>query len=140
LLSETLAAQRRPLSFEELGDVLRTGETVVVIDADGHQTRGEVASVSSSEIVVQHDQATMRFPAQEVAWIEVPAKRRAWRKGLWIGAAVGALGGFAVGEGSYPGFALLGALGAGVGTAIGLLIDLSRPSRMVIYSAAAASR
>jgi hypothetical protein len=94
-----------------------------------------VDSVSRSEIVVRTDRTTIRIPAADVLRIE-SSERTRWRRGLWIGAAIGAAGVLALGEGSAPGIALMGAIGAGLGAAIGAALDRSHPRRTVIYAAA----
>ena len=108
-------------SFEELRQILKKGQTVVVTDASGQQTRGKVGDLSPSSLTVLVPDART-FGESAIAEVRRP---NSWKKGALIGAGVGA--GFAIWDYSIdpsePGNAAITAVAVGMGTAIGAGID-----------------
>lgn len=108
-------------SFEELRQVLKKGQTVVVTDASGQRIRGKVGDVSPSSITVLIPDART-FGEGTVAEVR---RANSWKKGALIGAGVGA--GLAIWDyridPSEPGNAAITAVAVGLGTAIGAGID-----------------
>lgn len=82
-------AQAIARSFEELQRTVTTGQTVFVTDKTGRQTKGKVADVSTSSLVILTPD-TLAVPEGTVTEI-----RRA--DGLWKGALIG------LGAGVFPG-------------------------------------
>ena len=122
ILAPSLAlAQTVASSFEELGQVLKKGQTVVVTDASGQQVRGKVRDLSPSSLTVLIPDART-FGEGAVAEVRRP---NSWKTGALIGAGVGA--GLAIWDYSIdpsePGNAAVTAFAIGLGTAIGGGID-----------------
>ena len=121
LAPRPVPAQTVASSFEELRQILKKGQTVVVTDASGQQIRGSVGDLSPSSLTVLiPDPRT--FVEGAVAEIRRP---NSWKKGALIGAGVGA--GFAIWDYSIdpsePGNAAVTAVAIGLGTAIGAGVD-----------------
>lgn len=114
-------AQTASDSFDALRQVLKKGQTVVVTDANGRRTKGKVADVSPSSVVVFTPEART-FTEDTVAEIRVTDPLS---NGALIGAAIGT--GFALWDylidPSEPGNAAVFAVGIGLGTALGAGID-----------------
>jgi hypothetical protein len=114
-------AQTVASSFEELRQVLKKGQTVVVTDASGQHVRGRVGDLSRSSLTVFLPE-TRTFGEAAVAEVRRP---NSWKKGALIGAGVGA--GFAIWDYSIdpsePGNAAITVVAVGLGTAIGAGID-----------------
>jgi hypothetical protein len=114
-------AQTVASSFEELRQLLKKGQTVVVTDASGQQIRGKVGDLSPSSLTVLIPDART-FGEDAVAEVRRP---NSWKKGALIGAGVGA--GLAIWDYSIdpsePGNAAITAVAIGLGTAIGAGID-----------------
>lgn len=81
-------AQTVTRSFDELQQVLKLGETILITDESGRQTKGKVAGVSGASLTVLAPEQQI-FPARSVAQI-----RRT--DSLWNGALIGAGVGVAV--------------------------------------------
>ena len=128
-------AQTVSTSFEELRQVLKKGRTVVVTDATGQRTRGKVADVSPSSLVVLTPEART-FTEGTVS--EIRATDPVWN-GALIGAAIGT--GFAMWDylidPSEPGNAVAFTIGIGLGSAIGAGIDalVNRGGKLLYASA-----
>lgn len=128
LLPTTVSAQGIARSFDELQRTVTVGQTVFVIEKNGRQTKGTVADLSpSSLLVLTPDPST--FPQGTVAQIRRPD--RLW-KGTLIGLSVGVLPGMLAGfggcaESNEPGCVrgpIYGALFVGgISAAIGAGID-----------------
>ena len=123
-------------SFEELRQVLKKSQTVVVTDASGRQTKGKVADVSASSLVVSIPE-TRAFAEGTVREI-----RRAdtSRNGALMGLVVGVGAGIAAIKAMcYDGpdcgnWLMVGTETAGIGAAIGAGIDaLVNKGGKVIY-------
>lgn len=121
-----LAPSRAPAqtvanSFEELQQILTKGQTIVVIDATGPRTKGRVADVSPSSLVVVIPEART-FTEGTVTEIRTTDPLR---NGALIGAGIGT--GFAMWDylidPSEPGNAAIFAVAIGLGAAIGIGID-----------------
>ena len=121
LAPRAASAQTVASSFEELRQVLKKGQTVVVTDASGQQVRGKVGDLSPSSLTVLIPEART-FGEGAVAEVRRP---HSWKKGALIGAGVGA--GLAIWDYSIdpsePGNAAVTAVAVGLGTAIGAGID-----------------
>ena len=134
LSASSASAQTVATSFEELERILRTGQTVEVVDAGGQRTRGKIADLAGASLVVLVP-ATRTFTEADV--VEITAIDRLWN-GALIGGAVGA--GLATWDylidPSEPGNAAVYAVAIGLGTAIGAGIDalVNRGGR-VLYAA-----
>ena len=131
-------AQTVASSFEELRQVLKKGQTVVVTDASGQQTKGKVADLSPSSLVVLIPDART-FAEGTVTEIRGPDTLRS---GAMTGLGVGAGAGLAMvaamcadGPDCGPSVQVVG-IAAGIGAAIGAGIDalLSNRGRVLYRS------
>ena len=125
-------AQTVASSFEELRQVLKIGQTVVVTDASGRRTKGKVMDVSPSPpalVVLVPEARTFA----EATVSEVRASD-SLRNGALIGAGIGtglALWDYLI-DPSEPGNAVIFTVAIGLGTAIGAGID-ALIGRRVLY-------
>lgn len=128
IVPNAASAQTVARSFDELQRTLKVGQTVFVTDKSGRQTKGEVADVSASSLVILTPD-TRTFVEGGVA--EIRRTDRLWKGaliGLGVGAIPGAVGGLS-GCAQYSGHEcvtgpLFGALViGGIGAAIGAGID-----------------
>jgi hypothetical protein len=123
-------AQAASSSFDELRQVLKKGQTVVVTDTSGVRTKGKVADVSPSSLVVLIPEART---FAEGAVTEIRATDPL-SNGAFLGAAIGA--GFATWDylidPSEPGNAIIFAVGIGLGAAVGAGIDALQTRRWKI--------
>jgi hypothetical protein len=124
-------AQTVARSFEELQAILKVGQTVVITDDGGRQTKGRLTDLSPSVLVVSTPN-TRTFAEGTVAEIRSPDSLS---NGVLIGAAIGA--GFATWDylidPSEPGNAAIFAVAIGLGTAIGAGIDALHKGGKVLY-------
>lgn len=132
-------AQGIASSFEELRLLVRPGDTVVIHDSSGGDTRGRIGALSVSTLVLKGRSDTREFHETDVRTISArhadPLSNGAlW--GLGIGAAIGGLtiGTLCDGDSDCGGASALvalvyGGLGAGVGVGVDALITRQR----VIY-------
>jgi hypothetical protein len=124
-------AQTVARSFEELQPILQVGQTVVVTDDSGRQTKGRLTDLSPSALVVSTP-VKRTFAEGTVAEIRFPDSLS---NGMLIGAAIGA--GFATWDylidPSEPGNAAIFAVAIGMGTAIGAGIDALHKAGRVLY-------
>jgi hypothetical protein len=116
-------ARAQPVAhtFEELRQVVKKGQTVVVTEASGQRTKGKVADVSPSSIVTLAPGARTFV---EGAVTEIRATD-SLSNGALIGAAVGtglAMWDYLI-DPSEPGNAAVFAVAIGLGTAVGAGID-----------------
>jgi hypothetical protein len=122
LASAPARAQAIATSFDELRPLLEPGRAVVVTDVNGRRTRGTVADVSPTSLVLLGPDGRT-YGANEVDAIRTTPDSP-WSGALW-GAAVGA--GLATGDylvdPSEPGNAAIFAAAIGLGAAIGAGID-----------------
>ena len=121
LSASSASGQTVATSFEELERILRTGQTIEVVDAGGQRTRGKIADLAGASLVILVP-ATRTFTEADV--VEIRAIDRLWN-GALVGAAIGA--GLATWDylidPSEPGNAAVYAIAIGLGTAIGAGID-----------------
>ena len=136
LAPSSAPAQPVANSFEELRQVLKKSQTVVVTDASGRQTKGKVADVSASSLVVSIPE-TRAFAEGTVREIR---RTDTSRNGALIGLVVGVGAGIAAIKAMcYDGpdcgpWLMVGAETAGIGAAIGAGIDaLVNKGGKVIY-------
>jgi len=125
LLPQGVSAQTIATSFAALQKLLTTGETVFVTDTDGHRTKGEVANISPSSLIILTP-AARTFATTNVSEIQRSnSLKNGALIGLVVGAAVGAAGIAAMcADGPNCGPWLgIGAESAGIGAAVGAGID-----------------
>ena len=91
------SGQQPVSSFVELKSWINPGETVFVLDAAGREIKGRAASLSAASLTVAFDTTRQRFDAADVRRID-RQRRDSVRNGVLIGAASGALAGFAMGK------------------------------------------
>jgi hypothetical protein len=126
-------AQTVASSFEELRQVLKKGQSVVVTDASGQRTRGKVGDVTPSTLVVFIPGA--RTFDQDII-TEIRAPDPLWN-GALLGAGIGT--GFALWDylidPSEPGNGAIFTVAIGLGAAIGAGIDaLLNKGGKVVYA------
>ena len=148
LVPGSATAQTIATSFEELSHMLKTGQTVVVIDANGRETRGKmVQSAPTSLVLLEGARLTARRSLTEETVSEV-RRLDSRMNGALIGLGVGLGAGVAIisamcadGPGCGPS-AQVGMLTAGLGAAIGAGIDslVNRDGRVVFRSPKKATR
>lgn len=147
-LAPVAAAEQAVDSFEELRLVTKTGETVYVVDSSGAEAKARIFDVSDRELTLLFDGVRRDFRETDIRRID-RLRRDPVRNGVLIGAAAGALLGFAqgrrldgpscprsgieCGQGAMIGIAA-GALWGSVG---GWIVDVIVPKREVIYVARA---
>lgn len=138
-----LAPSRAPAqtvanSFDELRQVLKKGQTVVVTDASGRQTKGKVSDVSPPSLVLLTPEART-FAEGTVTEIRRPDPLR---NGALTGLGVGVGAGIAIvramcADGPDCGPSLqVGTAAAGIGAAVGAGIDalLNKRGRVLYRS------
>jgi hypothetical protein len=129
----TASGQTVASSFAELRQVLKPGQTVVVIDTSGQRTKGKVAELPAapSSLVVLVP-APRTFPEGAIVEIRTTDSRR---NGALIGASIG--GGLALWDylidPSEPGNALITTVAVGLGTALGLGVDALIGRNKLLY-------
>ena len=98
-LASTAAAQpQQPAhSFEELERQVVPGETIYVVDPSDQETKGRLLTLSDVTLTMAVDRTRRQFVAQDVTRID-RRHRDSVRNGLLIGAAAGALAGYALGK------------------------------------------
>lgn len=129
----TTGASAQPIarSFEDLPRTLKVGQTVFVTDATGRQTKGKIANLSASTLVVLTPE-TRTFADGAVTEIRTVDP-------LWNGALIGVGVGIGLAIWDYlidpsePGNAAIFTAGIGLGAAIGSGIDalVRRPGKTV---------
>jgi hypothetical protein len=132
LVPSPAPAQSVANTFEELGQVLKKGQTIVVTDASGQRTKGKVSDLSPSSLVIVIPDART-FAEGSVAEIR---RTDSVRNGALIGAGVGvglSIWDYAI-DPSEPGNAAYTAVFVTLGTAIGAGIDaLVNKGGKVVY-------
>ena len=112
-------------SFQDLALRVNLDDRLRIEDQSGAKTTGRLTRLTHDEITIQTDAGEKRFTSATVREIEV--RRRPLRKGVLIGAGVGAVLGALAGcagpqrDECADAPMILGALGAGVGLAVGAL-------------------
>ena len=124
-----------------LGEIVRQGQTVEVIDDQGRETRGKVGMVSQGTLRIVRNGTTIEIPFDTITQIARPSDSLA--NGAWIGLASGAAFGLlgSTAETSCDqGFdycfdgpryvigstLIFGAIGAGIGVGVDALIKHNR--------------
>ena len=145
-------AQTASNSFEQLQNIVSTGQIVVVTDDTGRKIKGKIASISGSSLVIQ---STDRLIFAESAVTEVRRTDSLWN-GTLIGAGVG-FAVFAIGrlnceanqwncgaargaENWIPGSPVTGWLGPLAGGIAGALLDRARGNNLIYRGLSHASR
>lgn len=141
------AAQGIATSFQELRLLVHPGDTVTVTDANGQTASGKITDLSSSSLALTIDHRPREWRESEVARI---TQRRgdSLANGALIGLAIGA-GGSAiagavwdannVGDTAAGEYALVIAIYAGLGAAVGTGLDALIRKRQVIFEKGSAS-
>lgn len=139
-------AQDVASSFEQVRELVKPGDNVVVVDLHGRSTRGTVVEITSSAIVLIAGATRVDIPEADLATIGRPDSR--WTGALWglgIGAALGVwidrglvkeYGREDIGAGESAAFI---AQAAGIGAGIGFIVDALVKGQRLIYSSARAS-
>ena len=140
LLPVAARAQTPATDFERLPQILRSGQTVIITTTDRHTTRGRIAEISPSAVVVAAPDSRT-FERADIARIQ---KTDSIWNGLLIGAAVGgavAAIGFASTRGRsdlvYDWGYIASWLAPAAGGTTGALID--RASNRTIYDVPSAA-
>ena len=134
----TTEAQDVPRSLEQLRQVVREGDKVLVTDVHGHEIEGRVAEVAASSLGLVV--AGTRINLAETDLDTVSRRDSRWNGTLWglaLGAALGAAFEWSLvdeygrddigyGEGVLP--------LAGLGAAIGFVVDTAIKGRRIIYA------
>ena len=120
-------------AFEELGQKVKPGQTLVMKDSAGQSISGKLVSISGSEIVILRTRALRRdqeerFQAGSITRISRPDTML---EGALIGLGVGLAGAGAIAStnewnpdyGAEGAFMVYGALLGGVGAGVGMAID-----------------
>lgn len=122
LLVPALAAGQQPVSsFDQLNNVLKTGDKVRVTDSDGREASGRVLALDAGSITLDEADGK-RFPADRVRLVQ--RLKASKLLGCLIGTGAGIAGGFIFAEAAETGEEALGGyifpfIGAGAGTLIG---------------------
>ncbi len=142
LLAPAVAwAQESVKTFDQLSTRLRVGDTVWVTDHQGHETKGTLRDITAQALVVDsHGARTLA--ASEIRQVRV-RQHDSLVNGTLIGLLVGLGAGLWFDEACREGGDLCGgrygartAVGAVMGTGIGLAVDAARRGRrMVVYGA-----
>jgi hypothetical protein len=128
-------AQTSVQSFDQLQQVLKAGQTVVVTDTNGRETKGKVRDVSASSLVILSS-ATRTFAEPAVLIIRrTDSLANGTLIGLGIGAAVGFLGMASTyhqdTEAVYFWFYIGSWLSPAAGAALGAIADHARGNELV---------
>jgi len=150
ILSASHAAEGQTTTrpFSDLGRYLEPGDTVFVVERERGETRGTLERLSPTALVLRVDGTAREFGASDVGWVErIPDP-------LWDGALWGGVFGYVSTMGlggllcaSFPGTELsdcaafltssagqrLAAKYAGIYAAIGLLSDVTKRERWLVY-------
>jgi len=82
------AAAQPTSSFVELGERVKSGQTLIVMGPQGWEIKGVVRSLSRDTLVLDAKGARMSFAESEVQAIRSPSHRR---RNAWLGAGIGLL-------------------------------------------------
>lgn len=125
------AFAQRVDAFEELPTVLRTGDAIVIHDANGRKTTGKVNAATAAEVVITTANGDeRRFTSAAVR--QVRARDVIWDGALWgasFGAVMGGLIGSNIGQ-AGPALVAASSFWAGVGFGIDALV----PARKIYMS------
>lgn len=126
-------------SFQDLQRTLKVGQTVRVTEATGRQTKGKVADVSASSLVLSTTSRTglTALPEKRAFAQDAITEIRAtdpWWNGMLIGAGIGMSPlFFGVDRSEQTTRAYITTISVGVGAAIGAILDALTGSREVLY-------
>jgi len=117
-------ARAQTIPFAELSGRVKPGDSVSITGADGRRTKGRVTELTASSLTLRVNDERRTFPEATVRKIVV-------EDSLLNGALIGFAAGFVPGAVLFPympdsegsGILIGGALFAGAGAAIGLVID-----------------
>ena len=129
LLAPSLGAAQPAQSFQDLALRVNLDDRLRVEDQSGVRTTGRLTRLTLDEIAIQTDAGEQRFTS--VAVREVVVRRSSRRKGVLVGAGVGATVGALAAcwgperEECADATILLGGVGAGVGLALSTLVALA---------------
>lgn len=119
-LAGAAAAQEPVRSFDELKTRIAIGETVYVVDASGHDTKGRLARLSDTSLTVVVDGTPREFVVDDVIRIE-RRHRDSVKNGVLIGAGTGAVVGFGAGRSADSPACPRPGIECGQGSAIGMV-------------------
>ncbi len=127
------AGHAQAVSFDQLGMLIRPGDTVSVTEASGARVSGTITGLSQSGMSLRVGRAVRDLSAADVAVVrqrqqDSLANGAKW--GLGVGAAVGLVGCGSCHIG--PGLAMAAVYG-GIGAGIGVGIDALVKSDVVLY-------
>jgi hypothetical protein len=141
-------AQEAASSFDQLAVLVKTGDTITVVDVTGAETRGRVGKLSRDSLFLLTEAGLRQLGEADVATI---SQRRG--DSLMNGAIIGAVAGTAYfvtgavllndsdgGGPIIPAAIAGGVLFAGVGAGAGAVIDAMIAGRHVIYQKPARSK
>jgi hypothetical protein len=126
LLAPSLGFAQPLQSFEDLALRVNLDDRLRIEDHSGLRATGRLRGLTREEVVIQTDAGEKRFPSATVH--EIAVRRNTRRKGILIGAGVGAAIGALAGcwgpdrQECADGPILLGGVGAGVGLVLGTLV------------------
>lgn len=140
-------AQVTGTSFDQLGSVLKQGDTIVISDMNGHNTSGRLGVLTASGLELQPrngpDASPNRFAMTEIAQIRVE-RHDSLLNGALIGFAAGAAPGIIFIAGRQHGSdpiqdagtaASLILVPAAISAGVGALIDAVFFERRIVYRA-----
>lgn len=138
LLTHSWARAQEPTdTFDQLGALVKPGETLTITDSMGKRTRGKLTDLSTTSLMLDVSRKSHAFAPADIDTIE---KRDSLGNGALIGFAIGAglasILGFTSSEARDEGAALIlfGALVyGGAGAGIGVGIDALGKGLRVIY-------
>jgi hypothetical protein len=121
----------------EIQSTVKSGMRVAIVDDEGREIEGRVDTVSDRSLLVRAKKDRKEIPFDSIVRIERPdGVANGALTGLFVGVALGLIGGFADGQGTsrQPTFALISALGNGViCTGLGTAIDAMFNHRRTLY-------
>jgi hypothetical protein len=137
--------QKTASRFEELVDIVKQGDTVVVVTTDGKQIKARALELNATAIIVSPgtSQQPQTIPAGDIARVLIPDPvGNGIKIGAGIGAAAGLVSGLLVNTycsnevGACPAAVIgLTAAGAAAGAGVGWGIDSSHGNRIVYDTA-----
>ncbi|MGV3517438.1 hypothetical protein [Luteitalea sp.] len=138
-------AQDTAATFDRLRPLVTPGDTIIVTDTQGHETRGRLTRLSPSSLAIDVDGTTREWSVhgvREVRRRQGDSLINGTLIGLGVGAGVGVGLGIGVaatelyaGDTSGDDGAVAIVLGAALGAGIGLGIDAGRRDEVVLFSA-----
>ena len=127
-------------SYEQLRLLVRTGDTLSIVDANGNEATGKILDLSSSSLALQIKGSRVEMLEGDVRTILQRRQDSLGNGALWglgTGASLGFLAGSQFGG---PGLGTIVALVyGGVGAGVGVGIDALIAGRQVIYAKPGAS-